>query len=94
MYYTTRIPIYQIFDVNQEIDHAINLNTLLKSYLLIEIQFSTMEKRQQKMLYSQQNGKKTKMIELFVGYQIFQIRQRLTTLFSETSLVQPFTTLT
>lgn len=47
MYYTTRIPIYQIFDVNQEIDHAINLNTLLKSYLLIEIQFSTMEKRQQ-----------------------------------------------
>lgn len=48
MYYTTRIPIYQIFDVNQEIDHAINLNTLLKSYLLIEIQFSTMEKRQQK----------------------------------------------
>lgn len=46
MYYTT--PIYQIFDVNQEIDHAINLNTLLKSYLLIEIQFSTMEKRQQK----------------------------------------------
>lgn len=48
MYYTTRIPIYQILDVNQEIDHAINLNTLLKSYLLIEIQFSTMEKRQQK----------------------------------------------
>lgn len=48
MYYITRIPIYQIFDVNQEIDHAINLNTLLKSYLLIEIQFSTMEKRQQK----------------------------------------------
>lgn len=48
MYYTTRIPIYQIFDVNQEIDHVINLNTLLKSYLLIEIQFSTMEKRQQK----------------------------------------------
>lgn len=48
MYYTTRIPIYQIFDVNQEIDHAINLNTLLKSYLLIEIQFSTMEKKQQK----------------------------------------------
>lgn len=48
MYYTTRIPIYQIFDVNREIDHAINLNTLLKSYLLIEIQFSTMEKRQQK----------------------------------------------
>lgn len=48
MYYTTRNPIYQIFDVNQEIDHAINLNTLLKSYLLIEIQFSTMEKRQQK----------------------------------------------
>lgn len=48
MYYTTRIPIYQIFDVNQEIDHAINLNILLKSYLLIEIQFSTMEKRQQK----------------------------------------------
>lgn len=48
MYNTTRIPIYQIFDVNQEIDHAINLNTLLKSYLLIEIQFSTMEKRQQK----------------------------------------------
>lgn len=48
MYYTTRITIYQIFDVNQEIDHAINLNTLLKSYLLIEIQFSTMEKRQQK----------------------------------------------
>lgn len=46
MYYTT--PIYQIFDVNQEIDHAINLNTLLKSYLLIEIQFSTMEKTQQK----------------------------------------------
>lgn len=45
MYYTT--PIYQIFDVNQEIDHAINLNTLLESYLLIEIQFSTMEKRQQ-----------------------------------------------
>lgn len=37
MYYTTRIPIYQIFDVNQEIDHAINLNTLLESYLLIEI---------------------------------------------------------
>lgn len=35
MYYTT--PIYQIFDVNQEIDHAINLNTLLKSDLLIEI---------------------------------------------------------
>lgn len=51
MYYTTRIPIYQIFDVNQEIDHAINLNTLLKSYLLIEIQFSTMEKRQQKNFY-------------------------------------------
>lgn len=48
MYYTTRIPIYQILDVNQEIDHAINLNTLLNSYLLIEIQFSTMEKRQQK----------------------------------------------
>lgn len=48
MYYTTRIPIYQIFDVNQEIDHAINLNTLLKSYLPNEIQFSTMEKRQQK----------------------------------------------
>lgn len=48
MYYTTRNPIYQIFDVNQEIDHAINLNTLLESYLLIEIQFSTMEKRQQK----------------------------------------------
>lgn len=48
MYYTTRIPIYQILDVNQEIDHAINLNTLLKSDLLIEIQFSTMEKRQQK----------------------------------------------
>lgn len=48
MYYTTRIPIYQILDVNQEIDHAINLNTLLESYLLIEIQFSTMEKRQQK----------------------------------------------
>lgn len=48
MYYTTRNPIYQIFDVNQEIDHAINLNTLLKSYLLIEIQFSTMEKTQQK----------------------------------------------
>lgn len=48
MYYTTRIPIYQIFDVNQEIGHAINLITLLKSYLLIEIQFSTMEKRQQK----------------------------------------------
>lgn len=37
MYYTTRIPIYQILDVNQEKDHAINLNTLLKSYLLIEI---------------------------------------------------------
>lgn len=37
MYYTTRIPIYQIFDVNKEIDHSINLNTLLKSYLLIEI---------------------------------------------------------
>lgn len=49
MYYTTRIPIYQIFDVNKEIDHSINLNTLLKSYLLIEIQFSTMEKRQQKI---------------------------------------------
>lgn len=48
MYYTTRIPIYQIFDVNKEIDHSINLNTLPKSYLLIEIQFSTMEKRQQK----------------------------------------------
>lgn len=60
MYYTTRIPIYQIFDVNQEIDHAINLNTLLKSDLLIEIQFSTMEKRQQKFLYSQYNGKKDK----------------------------------
>lgn len=37
MYYTTRIPIYQIFDVNKEIDHSINLNTLPKSYLLIEI---------------------------------------------------------
>lgn len=60
MYYTTRIPIYQIFDVNQEIDHAINLNTLLNSYLLIEIQFSTMEKGSKKILYSQQNGKKDK----------------------------------
>lgn len=44
MYYTTRIPIYQIFDVNQEIDHAINLNTLLKSYLLIEIVFNNGKK--------------------------------------------------
>lgn len=51
MYYTTRIPIYQIFDVNQEIDHAINLNTLLESYLLIEIQFSTMEKKAAKNFY-------------------------------------------
>lgn len=60
MYYTTRIPIYQIFDVNQEIDHAINLNTLLKSYLLIEIQFSTMEKRQQKMFIFTIEWKKDK----------------------------------
>lgn len=60
MYYTTRIPIYQIFDVNQEIDHAINLNTLLKSYLLIEIQFSTMEKRQQKILIFTIEWKKDK----------------------------------
>lgn len=60
MYYTTRIPIYQIFDVNQEIDHAINLNTLLKSYLLIEIQFSTMEKRQQKILVFTIEWKKDK----------------------------------
>lgn len=60
MYYTTRIPIYQILDVNQEIDHAINLNTLLKSYLLIEIQFSTMEKRQQKMFIFTIEWKKDK----------------------------------
>lgn len=60
MYYTTRIPIYQIFDVNQEIDHAINLNTLLKSYLLIEIQFSTMEKRQQKFFIFTIEWKKNK----------------------------------
>lgn len=58
MYYTT--PIYQIFDVNQEIDHAINLNTLLKSYLLIEIQFSTMEKRQQKIFIFTIEWKKDK----------------------------------
>lgn len=58
MYYTT--PIYQIFDVNQEIDHAINLNILLKSYLLIEIQFSTMEKRQQKILIFTIEWKKDK----------------------------------
>lgn len=60
MYYTTRIPIYQIFDVNQEIDHAINLNSLLKSYLLIEIQFSTMEKRQQKFFIFTIEWKKDK----------------------------------
>lgn len=60
MYYTTRIPIYQILDVNQEIDHAINLNTLLKSDLLIEIQFSTMEKRQQKMFIFTIEWKKDK----------------------------------
>lgn len=60
MYYTTRIPIYQIFDVNQEIDHAINLNTLLQSYLLIEIQFSTMEKRQQKIFIFTIEWKKDK----------------------------------
>lgn len=60
MYYTTRIPIYQIFDVNQEIDHAINLNTLLKSYLFIEIQFSTMEKRQQKIFIFTIEWKKDK----------------------------------
>lgn len=60
MYYTTRNPIYQIFDVNQEIDHAINLNTLLKSYLLIEIQFSTMEKRQQKIFIFTIEWKKDK----------------------------------
>lgn len=60
MYYTTRIPIYQIFDVNQEKDHAINLNTLLKSYLLIEIQFSTMEKRQQKIFIFTIEWKKDK----------------------------------
>lgn len=60
MYYTTRIPIYQIFDVNQEIDHAINLNTLLKSDLLIEIQFSTMEKRQQKIFIFTIEWKKDK----------------------------------
>lgn len=60
MYYTTRIPIYQIFDVNQEIDHAINLNTLLKSYLLIEIQFSTMEKRQPKFFIFTIEWKKDK----------------------------------
>lgn len=60
MYYTTQIPIYQIFDVNQEIDHAINLNTLLKSYLLIEIQFSTMEKRQQKFFIFTIEWKKDK----------------------------------
>lgn len=60
MYYTTRIPIYQILDVNQEIDHAINLNTLLKSYLLIEIQFSTMEKRQQKIFIFTIEWKKDK----------------------------------
>lgn len=60
MYYTTRNPIYQIFDVNQEIDHAINLNTLLESYLLIEIQFSTMEKRQQKFFIFTIEWKKDK----------------------------------
>lgn len=60
MYYTTRIPIYQIFDVNQEIDHAINLNTLLKSDLLIEIQFSTMEKRQQNIFIFTIEWKKDK----------------------------------
>lgn len=60
MYYTTRNPIYQIFDVNQEIDHAINLNTLLKSDLLIEIQFSTMEKRQQKIFIFTIEWKKDK----------------------------------
>lgn len=60
MYYTARIPIYQIFDVNQEIDHAINLNILLKSYLLIEIQFSTMEKRQQKIFIFTIEWKKDK----------------------------------
>lgn len=60
MYYTTRIPIYQIFDVNQEIDHAINLKTLLKSHLLIEIQFSTMEKRQQKIFIFTIEWKKDK----------------------------------
>lgn len=60
MYYTTRNPIYQIFDVNQEIDHAINLNTLLESYLLIEIQFSTMEKRQQKIFIFTIEWKKDK----------------------------------
>lgn len=60
MYYTTRIPIYQILDVNQEIDHAINLNTLLKSDLLIEIQFSTMEKRQQKIFIFTIEWKKDK----------------------------------
>lgn len=60
MYYTTRIPIYQIFDVNQEIDHAINLNTLLKSDLLTEIQFSTMEKRQQKFFIFTIEWKKDK----------------------------------
>lgn len=60
MYYTTRIPIYQILDVNQEKDHAINLNTLLKSYLLIEIQFSTMEKRQQKFFIFTIEWKKDK----------------------------------
>lgn len=60
MYYTTRIPIYQIFDVNQEIDHAINLNTLLKSYLLIEIQFSTMKKRQQNIFIFTIEWKKDK----------------------------------
>lgn len=60
MYYTTRIPIYQILDVNQEIDHAINLNTLLNSYLLIEIQFSTMEKRQQKIFIFTIEWKKDK----------------------------------
>lgn len=60
MYYTTRIPIYQILDVNQEKDHAINLNTLLNSYLLIEIQFSTMEKRQQKFFIFTIEWKKDK----------------------------------
>lgn len=60
MYYTTRIPIYQILDVNQEIDHAINLNTLLKSDLLIQIQFSTMEKRQQKIFIFTIEWKKDK----------------------------------
>lgn len=60
MYYTTRIPIYQILDVNQEKDHAINLNTLLKSYLLIEIQFSTMEKRQQNIFIFTIEWKKDK----------------------------------